>query len=174
MDRPQPQPVPRPFTSHSPGETHSRPPPISAGCNEGGPQTSSCSEAPRPQLRRSHRGNASLSPIRLLPAEILCYIFEMSLPVQATTSNAIPVIGTTHALGEPRTLASLWIFGYVCRWQQWRALTLSLPTLWSLPRRRPQFTCEIFLYPLLDTQLALALHFIAEGLLLFLFFEALR
>ncbi|KAJ7432155.1 hypothetical protein FB451DRAFT_390396 [Mycena latifolia] len=95
----------------------------------------------RLDLQRSTRGTPSdvdgaidaadaalFTPISLLPPEILCHIFIISLPVQTAKSSIIPLIPPPTSSG-PWTLDSPWIFGHVCG--EWRALALSLPNLWT-------------------------------------------
>ncbi|KAJ7460297.1 hypothetical protein FB451DRAFT_1270929 [Mycena latifolia] len=76
-------------------------------------------------------GAALSTPIFLLPPELLCHIFLMSLPVQTAKSSIIPVLRPPTGYGGrgPWIPDSPWVFGQVCG--QWRALALSLPNLWT-------------------------------------------
>ncbi|KAJ7453208.1 hypothetical protein FB451DRAFT_1282014 [Mycena latifolia] len=86
-------------------------------------------------------------PIALLPPEILCHIFLTALPVPTATPPARPEIGPWRGVWN---LFSPWILSHVC--QEWRALALSLPTLWtSIVLSTAMLAQEI---PVLNIQLA--------------------
>ncbi|KAJ7670061.1 hypothetical protein DFH06DRAFT_1179903 [Mycena polygramma] len=64
----------------------------------------------------------------VIPPELLCYIFSLSLPTRTPTSPIVLVIGS-NAWRDPWILGGPWIFGQVCSY--WRQLAQSLPpTLW--------------------------------------------
>ncbi|KAJ6535719.1 hypothetical protein B0H19DRAFT_1271442 [Mycena capillaripes] len=93
-----------------------------------------------------------MSPITLLPLEILGPIFTLGLPEQTVRWPAVPVIDRQgRRMGsEPRILAGPWTFGQVC--SEWRTLAVSLPTLWTFIT--VSTTCVLRELPLLQTQLA--------------------
>ncbi|KAJ6454418.1 hypothetical protein C8R45DRAFT_1038057 [Mycena sanguinolenta] len=71
-----------------------------------------------------------ISAINLIPPELLCYIFTLLVPPlkSDSSSRVIPTFNPpwwngTWILGGP------WVFGQVC--SHWRALAVSLPTLWT-------------------------------------------
>ncbi|KAJ6463133.1 hypothetical protein C8R47DRAFT_1238631 [Mycena vitilis] len=67
----------------------------------------------------------------LIPPELLCYIFTLSLATRTPTSPIVPVVGR-NGWRDPWNpawiLGGPWIFGQVCSY--WRQLAESLPTLW--------------------------------------------
>ncbi|KAJ6571164.1 hypothetical protein B0H19DRAFT_1129315 [Mycena capillaripes] len=87
----------------------------------------------------------TLSPIALLPPEIICHIFILVVPPQTATSAAVPIL-IRRSWDEAPILGVPWVFGQVC--SQWRTLSASLTTLWTsitvsttiLPRELP-FLC---------------------------------
>ncbi|KAJ7164423.1 hypothetical protein C8R46DRAFT_1352162 [Mycena filopes] len=66
----------------------------------------------------------------LIPPELLCYIFSLTLPTRLST-DAIPAINIGPRSGKTcaRVLDSPWNLTQVCSY--WRALAISLPTLWT-------------------------------------------
>jgi hypothetical protein len=66
-------------------------------------------------------------PVNLIPAEILCDIFALLVPVQTSTSPAIPTLGPQHR--KPWILGGPWVLGHIC--SHWRAIAVSLPILWT-------------------------------------------
>lgn len=67
------------------------------------------------------------SPVSQIPTEILCDIFALLVPVQTSTSPAIPTLGPQ--LREPWILGGPWVVGQVC--SHWRTIAVSLPILWT-------------------------------------------
>ncbi|KAJ7432146.1 hypothetical protein FB451DRAFT_1317373 [Mycena latifolia] len=88
-------------------------------------------------------------PITHLPPEVLCHIFITALPEPPAKSPVPPMISQPWPSLPHISYEAPWIFGQVCR--QWRALALSLPTLWtSITLTTGTSTREI---KLLNTQL---------------------
>ncbi|KAJ6576056.1 hypothetical protein DFH09DRAFT_1150286 [Mycena vulgaris] len=93
---------------------------------------------------------ASAPPIAMIPAELLCYIFTLGMPpVKNGEVAVIPVIGRS-ILQDPWILGGPRVFVQVC--SHWRAVALSLPTLWTSITVFSTITPREF--SLLNTQLA--------------------
>ncbi|KAJ7483447.1 hypothetical protein FB451DRAFT_106651 [Mycena latifolia] len=78
-------------------------------------------EEERASLSIFHSKNiAILSPLRRMPAEILCEIFSLTLPSLSEATDC----GRFDVKNSP------WVLGHIC--SHWRAIALSSPSLWSL------------------------------------------
>ncbi|KAJ7291833.1 hypothetical protein C8J57DRAFT_1588571 [Mycena rebaudengoi] len=86
------------------------------------------------------------APITTLPPELICEIFAWTLPVKTYMKEEsrwrLPLCAQLK--GSP------WILGHVC--QQWRAMALSCPTLWSSITVFVPST-PIYFMPILEAQL---------------------
>ncbi|KAJ7291987.1 hypothetical protein C8J57DRAFT_1274331 [Mycena rebaudengoi] len=103
--------------------------------------------APQPQLLDTSEREASITT---LPPELICEIFSWTLPTKTYMNDGVK-LKPSYVPIYAQIKSSPWILGHVC--QQWRALTLSCPTLWSsitviVPRTPPIRTI-----PILEEQL---------------------
>ncbi|KAJ7605296.1 hypothetical protein FB45DRAFT_953414 [Roridomyces roridus] len=93
---------------------------------------------------------AILSPIRRVPPEILAEIFSWTLPGPHEA----------FALAGEKAKHSPWILGHICG--RWRAIALSVPSLWSLIHVAGRTSVDPL--PMLRTQVAraraLKIHFV--------------
>ncbi|KAJ7291960.1 hypothetical protein C8J57DRAFT_1588853 [Mycena rebaudengoi] len=106
-------------------------------------ENSHSDSVPQPQLLDTSEREA---PITTLPPELICEIFSWTLPAKTYMKEEsrwrLPLCAQLK--GSP------WILGHVC--QQWRAIALSCPTLWSsitvfVP------SMPIYFIPILEAQL---------------------
>ncbi|KAJ7873683.1 hypothetical protein B0H13DRAFT_2280053 [Mycena leptocephala] len=76
-------------------------------------------------------GAQPVSPINLIPPELLCYIFTLLVPSlkSGSSSPIIPIMLGAPWSSGPWILGGPWVFGQVC--SHWRALAVSLPSLWT-------------------------------------------
>ncbi|KAJ7291995.1 hypothetical protein C8J57DRAFT_1274349 [Mycena rebaudengoi] len=98
--------------------------------------------APQPQLLDASEREASITT---LPPELICEIFSWTLPAKTYMNDGVK-LKPSYVPIYAQIKSSLWILGHVC--QQWRALALSCPTLWSsitmiVPRTPPIRTIAI-------------------------------
>ncbi|KAJ7362304.1 hypothetical protein DFH08DRAFT_321870 [Mycena albidolilacea] len=68
------------------------------------------------------------SPIQIIPPEILCHIFTLTVPPLNATSAYVHVARRVDS-SQSWTPREPWVLGQVCSY--WRSQALALPTLWS-------------------------------------------
>ncbi|KAJ7291966.1 hypothetical protein C8J57DRAFT_1588872 [Mycena rebaudengoi] len=90
-------------------------------------ENSHSDSVPQPQLLDTSEREA---PITTLPPELICEIFFWTLPAKTYMyMNDGVKLKPSYVPLCAQLKGSPWILGHVC--QQWRAIALSFPTLWS-------------------------------------------
>ncbi|KAJ7463613.1 hypothetical protein FB451DRAFT_1265033 [Mycena latifolia] len=81
-------------------------------------------------VRDMREYKAILSPIRRVPAELICAIFSMVLPFTRCLGGSSRARSSDYARPNERIqiIQSPWGLGHICRF--WRAAALSYPPLW--------------------------------------------